>query len=133
MKFNSWYLSSFIVSFIVAIPILTVFASFFQETTNYYDILKNTFLIEYIYNSLTLLIGVLILTLVELPEIGEKRAGTASGMFFTAAEMGGLVGPLTLGILYDPTLGFSSGLIFLSVISGGMIVGALLLGRSARA
>ena len=64
MKFNSWYLSSFIVSFIVAIPILTVFASFFQETTNYYDILKNTFLIEYIYNSLTLLIGVLILTLV---------------------------------------------------------------------
>ena len=63
MKFNSWYLSSFVVSFIVAIPILTVFASFFQETTNYYDILKNTFLIEYIYNSLTLLIGVLILTL----------------------------------------------------------------------
>ena len=47
MKFNSWYLSTFIVSFIVAIPILTVFASFFQETTNYYDILKNTFLIEY--------------------------------------------------------------------------------------
>ena len=40
-----------------------MFASFFQETTNYYDILKNTFLIEYIYNSLTLLIGVLILTL----------------------------------------------------------------------
>ena len=64
MKFNSWYLSSFLVSFVVAIPILTVFASFFQETTNYYDILKNTFLIEYVYNSLTLLIGVLILTLV---------------------------------------------------------------------
>ena len=64
MKFNSWYLSSFLVSFVVAIPILTVFASFFQETTNYYDILKNTFLIEYNHNSLTLLIGVLILTLV---------------------------------------------------------------------
>ena len=40
MKFNSWYLSSFLVSFVVAIPILTVFASFFQETTNYFDILK---------------------------------------------------------------------------------------------
>ena len=63
MKFNSWYLSSFIVSFVVAIPILTVFASFFQETTNYFDILKNTFLIEYIYNSLILLLGVLVLTL----------------------------------------------------------------------
>ena len=79
------------------------------------------------------LMTVLILTLVELPEIGEKRAGTASGMFFSAAEMGGLLGPLTLGILYDPSLGFSSGLIFLSVISGFMIIGALLLGRSARA
>ncbi len=63
MKFNSWYLSSFLVSFVVAIPILTVFASFFQETTNYFDILKNTFLIEYIYNSLILLLGVLVLTL----------------------------------------------------------------------
>ena len=52
--------------------------------------------------------------------------------FFSAAEMGGLLGPLTLGILYDPSLGFSSGLIFLSVISGFMIIGALLLGRSAR-
>ena len=78
------------------------------------------------------LMTVLILTLVELPEIGEKRAGTASGMFFSAAEMGGLLGPLTLGILYEPSLGFSSGLIFLSVISGFMIIGALLLGRSAR-
>ena len=78
------------------------------------------------------LMTVLILTLVDLPEIGEKRAGTASGMFFSAAEMGGLLGPLTLGILYDPSLGFSSGLIFLSVISGFMIIGALLLGRSAR-
>ena len=78
------------------------------------------------------LMTVLILTLVELPEIGEKRAGTASGMFFSAAEMGGLLGPLTLGLLYDPSLGFSSGLIFLSVISGFMIIGALLLGRSAR-
>ena len=78
------------------------------------------------------LMTVLILTLVELPEIGEKRAGTASGMFFSAAERGGLLGPLTLGILYEPSLGFSSGLIFLSVISGFMIIGALLLGRSAR-
>ena len=78
------------------------------------------------------LMTVLILTLVELPEIGEERAGTASGMFFSAAEMGGLLGPLTLGILYDPSLGFSSGLIFLSVISSFMICGALLLGRSAQ-
>jgi iron(III) transport system permease protein len=61
-KINIWYLSSFIISLIVAIPILTVFSSFFNITGNYSSILKNTFLYEYIFNSLVLLIGVLILT-----------------------------------------------------------------------
>ncbi len=62
MKFNTWYLSSFLISFIVLIPIITVFSSFFENTSNYYEILKNTFLIEYIFNSFVLLISVLILT-----------------------------------------------------------------------
>ncbi len=62
MKFNSWYLSSFLISFFVLIPIITVFTSFFENTSNYYEILKNTFLIEYILNSVSLLISVLIFT-----------------------------------------------------------------------
>ena len=62
MKFNSWYLSSLIISFIVLIPIITVFTSFFENTSNYYEILKNTFLIEYIFNSFILLLFVLLLT-----------------------------------------------------------------------
>ena len=61
-KFNIWYLSSFLISITVAIPIITVFFSFFDTTGNYSSILKNTFLFEYIFNSFTLLIGVLILT-----------------------------------------------------------------------
>jgi len=61
-KINVWYLSSFIISIIVAIPIITVFTSFFETTSNYSAILKNTFLYEYIFNSIFLLIGVLILT-----------------------------------------------------------------------
>jgi iron(III) transport system permease protein len=48
----------------VIIPILTVFLSFFEETSNYYELLKNTFLIEYILNSSVLLICVLALTFV---------------------------------------------------------------------
>ena len=48
MKFNSWFISSFLISFIVLIPVITVFASFFETTSNYYEILKNTFLVEYI-------------------------------------------------------------------------------------
>ena len=63
-KINIWYLSSFLISLIVAIPIVTVFSSFFESTGNYSSILKNTFLYEYIFNSLFLLIGVLILTFI---------------------------------------------------------------------
>jgi len=64
MKFNFWYFTSLIVSIIVAIPILTVFSSFFENTSNYFEILKNTFLLEYIFNSFILLLGVLILTFI---------------------------------------------------------------------
>jgi len=64
MKFNFWYFTSLIVSLIVAIPILTIFFSFFESTTNYFEILKNTFLLEYIFNSFILLLGVLILTFI---------------------------------------------------------------------
>ena len=61
---NYWYLSSLLVSLLVALPILTVFASFFGTTSEYYELLRNTFLIEYIVNSSIILIGVLLLTFV---------------------------------------------------------------------
>ena len=64
MKFNSWYFSSFLISFVVLIPIITVFTSFFENTSNYYEILKDTFLMEYIFNSFVLLISVLVLTFI---------------------------------------------------------------------
>ena len=63
-KFNIWYLSSFLISFIVVIPIITVFTSFFEDTSNYFEILKKSFFLEYVFNSLTLLIGVLFLTFI---------------------------------------------------------------------
>ena len=61
-KFNIWFLSSLLISVLVIIPILTVSFSFFEDTSRYFDILKKTFLFEYIFNSLSLLVGVLILT-----------------------------------------------------------------------
>jgi len=63
-KINVWYLSSLVISIIVAIPIVTVFSSFFETTGNYSSIIKDTFLYEYILNSAILLIGVLFLTFV---------------------------------------------------------------------
>ncbi len=59
---NFWFFSSLLVSIFVIIPILTVFMSFFDNTSDYYELLKNTFLIEYIFNSSVLLLSVLLLT-----------------------------------------------------------------------
>ena len=82
MKFNSWYISSFLISFIVLIPIITVFTSFFENTSNYYEILKNTFLIEYISNSFILLISVLFFTFL----IGTGTAYLVSFYKFPGSE-----------------------------------------------
>ena len=62
--FNIWFFLSLLISIFVIIPIITVFSSFFQETSNYYELLKNTFLVEYILNSSVLLICVLVLTFI---------------------------------------------------------------------
>ena len=59
---NYWFISSIVVSLFVAIPILTVFSSFFNSTSAYMELLKATFLKDYIVNSSIILIGVLILT-----------------------------------------------------------------------
>ena len=61
---NIWYVSSLLISIAVAIPILTICVGFFEDTSNYYSILKNTALIEYVKQSLILLLGVLFLTFI---------------------------------------------------------------------
>ncbi|MBD1167955.1 iron ABC transporter permease [Pelagibacterales bacterium SAG-MED06] len=81
-KINIWYLSSFFISIAVAIPIITVFSSFFESTSNYSDIIKNTFLYDYIFNSLSLLLGVLFLTFV----IGVSCAYLVSFYKFTGSN-----------------------------------------------
>ena len=81
-KINIWYLSSFIISIAVAIPIVTVFSSFFDTTSNYSDIIKNTFLYDYIFNSLSLLLGVLFLTFI----IGVSCAYLVSFYKFTGSN-----------------------------------------------
>ncbi|MEM7099603.1 MAG: MFS transporter [Pseudomonadota bacterium] len=68
------------------------------------------------------LMTVLILTLVELPGVGEHRAGVASGMFFSAAEIGGVLGPLGLGVVYDLSGGFTWSLYTLTGVSLAMLL-----------
>ena len=81
-KINIWYLTSFFISIAVAIPIITVFSSFFDSTSNYSDIIKNTFLYDYIFNSLSLLLGVLFLTFI----IGVSCAYLVSFYKFTGSN-----------------------------------------------
>ncbi len=77
------------------------------------------------------LMTVLILTLVELPGIRPEQAGTASGLFFSAAEVGGVLGPLGLGLIYDLTHGFNAGLYTLTAVSALMLLGTARLSRLA--
>ena len=64
---------------------------------------------------------VLVLTLVELPDIGARNAGMASGLFFGAGEIGGMLGPLLLGVSYDYTHGFATGLALFTLIALGLV------------
>ncbi|MFV2091219.1 MAG: MFS transporter, partial [Pseudomonadales bacterium] len=77
------------------------------------------------------LMTVLILMLVELPGMDQRHVGTASGLFFSAAEVGGVLGPLGLGVIYDLTQGFDAGLYALSAVAAAMTLGALRLTRLA--
>ncbi len=63
-KYNIWFFGSLMVASIVAMPIITVFFSFFTETSEYFYLLKDTFLIEYIFNSITILFFVIFFTFV---------------------------------------------------------------------
>jgi cyanate permease len=62
------------------------------------------------------------LLLIELPAVGDKRVGTASGLFFAFAEVGGVGGPLTLGLLYDLTHSFTAGLLMLAGFAAIILV-----------
>ncbi len=68
---------------------------------------------------------VLILTLVEVPGVGEGRAGTAGGFFFSAAEIGGVGGPVALGVHYGGAGNFVSGLALLALL-GVFLVGSVI-------
>ncbi len=63
-KYNIWFLSSLMVALIVSLPIITVFFSFFNETSSYFTLLKNTFLFNYILNSIIILFFVIITTFI---------------------------------------------------------------------
>lgn len=72
---------------------------------------------------------VAVLTLLELPGVGPRTAGAASGLFFSAAEVGGVLGPLSIGLLHDATGGFEASLALLALVAAGLVLLTLRLRR----
>ncbi len=59
------------------------------------------------------LMTIAILVLMETKGVSSKNMGAAGGLFFTFAELGGVLGPLSIGIGLDLTGGFAESLIFM--------------------
>lgn len=74
---------------------------------------------------------VAIMILMETPGDPEKNLGLAGGMFFTAAEIGGVLGPVTLGVLAYLTGGFSVPLLMISFVSIGIFAVLVALSRGS--
>ena len=69
---------------------------------------------------------VAILVLMETRGLADQSRGLAGGLFFTAAEIGGVLGPLSFGALSDATGGFAAPLY---LMTGVCLAMALLLAR----
>lgn len=59
----------------------------------------------------------LMLMLMDAPEVGPHSMGVASGIFFAIAEIGGFSGPLLMGSFLDATGGFLIGSIFIAALN----------------
>ena len=79
--------------------------------------------------SATPIMPLLILILMQSPEVGSKYLGSAAGMFFCVAEVGGFAGPLVLGMIRNMTGDFLAGTLLVAVLSVLMAVMGLYLKR----
>lgn len=64
----------------------------------------------------------LVLFLARSPQVGPKNMGVAGGMYFTAGEIGGVSGPVIVGLLADMMGGFQGGLLFIAGVCGTLLV-----------
>ena len=75
------------------------------------------------------MVPILLLVLMDSEEIGSQRMGAAGGLFFSVGELGGVLGPLTIGTLADLTGAFTVSLMMLAAIAATVAALALRLGR----
>ena len=76
--------------------------------------------------------AVLMLLLIELPGIGNRNHGLAAGMFFVAGEIGGMLGPLTIGVTAHASGGFDISLWVIAGLSALLVLLARFLARGGK-
>ncbi len=64
----------------------------------------------------TALVPLLIMILMDHPDVGATRTAAATGLFFTTAQIGGVTGPLATGLLSGAAGGFRPALVTHSVV-----------------
>ncbi len=62
----------------------------------------------------TTLMPMMLLILMDSREVGARYMGSAGGLYFCVAEIGGFTGPLAMGVLMDITGTFTAGAVFLA-------------------
>ena len=67
------------------------------------------------------LMPLLVLSLMETPEVASRYLGSATGVFFCVAEIGGFLGPFVVGYLVDLSGNFLPGAAFLISLGVGIL------------
>ena len=67
------------------------------------------------------LIAILILVLMEARGVDARHTGAAVGLFFSAGEIGGVLGPLAIGAASDFAGGFDAGMWLLGAVSLALV------------
>ena len=67
------------------------------------------------------MMAVAILLLMDARGVPQDRLGLAGGLFFTFAEIGGVLGPLTIGLVSDLSGGFVLPLAMLTLVCAGLL------------
>ncbi len=77
------------------------------------------------------LMPLLVLSLMETPEVAAAYLGSATGVFFCVAEIGGFLGPFVVGFLVDLSGNFTTGGVFLVSLSAAILWAMVLLQKNS--
>ncbi len=75
------------------------------------------------------LLPILTMMLMDMPGVGSERMGTVGGLFFSVGEIGGFLGPFSVGYLKDATGSFLPGILLLAAATCAATAAAALLPR----